>query len=43
MRNRHHLKEAKVMKKTFRAPTLVDEPTLAELTLGPVVSDVVPG
>jgi hypothetical protein len=28
------------MKKTFHAPTLVEETTLAELTLSPAVSDV---
>jgi hypothetical protein len=31
------------MKKTFHAPRLVEETTLAELTLLPVVSDLPPG
>jgi hypothetical protein len=33
----------KPMKKTFHAPRLVEETTLAELTLLPVVSDLPPG
>jgi hypothetical protein len=31
------------MKKTFRAPSLVEETSLAELTLSPAVSDIAPG
>jgi hypothetical protein len=31
------------MKKTFRVPTLVEETTLAELTLSPAVSEVIIG
>jgi hypothetical protein len=31
------------MKKTFRVPTLVEEMTLAELTLSPAVSEVIIG
>jgi hypothetical protein len=31
------------MKKTFRAPTLVEETTLAKLTLTPAVSEVLEG
>jgi hypothetical protein len=31
------------MKKTFRAPTLVEETTLAELTLIPAVSEIPEG
>jgi len=31
------------MKKIFRAPALVEETTLAQLTLNPVVSEIIVG